>query len=63
MTWLSAVALLSLSLTLALVVAGRLLAERRGRAPFAWGLAAALFPPALLLLALLPNRQGPANAG
>ncbi len=52
-----------LCLTLALVLAGRRLAERRGRGPFAWGLAAALFPPALLLLAMLPNRQGPAGAG
>ena len=53
----------AIAITLALVVLARWLAARRGRDPFAWGLATALFPPAVLLLALLPRRQRPSPAG
>ena len=52
-----------LAVTLVLVLLARRLAWRRGRDPFAWGLATALFPPAILLLALLPKSQRRAQAG
>ena len=52
MLWLA----IALALTFALVATARWVARRRGRDPFAWGLASALFPPALLLLPALPRR-------
>ena len=52
-----------LAITLVLVLVARRLALRRGRDPFAWGLATALFPPVLLLLLLLPSVQSRAQAG
>ena len=42
---------------LAFALLGRALARRKGRQPFAWGLAAAIVPPALLVLLLLPARK------
>ena len=45
------------AVTLVLVLLARGLARHRGRDPFAWGLATAVFPPSLLLLALLPKGQ------
>lgn len=55
--------ILLIAITLALVLLARRFAGRRGRDPFAWGLATALFPPALLLLVLLPPVRSRAQAG
>jgi hypothetical protein len=41
---------------LAFALLGRSMAHRKNRRVFEWGLAAALFPPALLVLLILPSR-------
>ena len=43
------------AVTLVVVVVTRMIASARGRDPFRWGLAAALFPPIILLLLALPT--------
>lgn len=47
-------------LTLLFALIGRGLARRKNRRVWEWGLAAALFPPAILLLLLLPKRSAAA---
>ena len=47
--------LIAVALTLRFVLLGRALAGRKGRSRFRWGLAAALFPPVLLVLLALPQ--------
>ena len=47
--------LAAIAVTLVVVVVTRMIASARGRDPFGWGLAAALFPPIILLLLALPS--------
>lgn len=47
-------------LTLLFALIGRALARRKNRRIWEWGLAAALFPPAILILLVLPKRPAAA---
>lgn len=49
--------LVSVPVALACALLGRAMARRKNRRVFEWGLAAALLPPALLILLLLPERK------
>ncbi len=50
---------ISVFAALAFALLGRRVARRKHRPVFVWGLAAALFPPALLLLLALPDKPSP----
>ncbi len=52
-TWL----VITVLIALALALLGRSVARRKNRCVFEWGLAAALFPPALIVLLILPKRK------
>jgi hypothetical protein len=46
---------ISLAVTIAFILLGRVMAKRKNRSTIGWGIAAAIFPPIVLVLLFLPS--------
>jgi len=49
--------IVAIAVAFACALLGRSLARRKNRSVFKWGLVAALIPPALVILLMLPKRK------